>query len=1680
MSLRALRKATSYRESRTPKDSTNRGTTQLERENRELRAQNIAMLTRPIPAPQIPNQPMAPIIIQSPPAPMMPMMTPTFPNAPNCPVCPVCPTCPAIPDVPNISSDINAKLDEILEAVKSPPVDAKGIADMIVQALQKGDDPLQIAKIVTDAVAMQPTTERIAAEATRTILQALPADSEVTRKLDEVTRALEAIQTNMVTREAVRNIQDIFTQQFTPFSTAIEEMRGALKGVQTDDAWVTPILEAVKSALPTNALQEAIGKIGDAAVRLEAKATSMGIPEVTVTAITRGVEKLAQVETALSALRQTVSTPAAPVPPSEPDWDEVMQKMVSSLAKALQPMEAQYAKVLTDTSAKLMETLGKAASVEDVENALAKISAESQTWLSQSNALSVQAVQDAVKGLPIAQQDIAQLRAAIESLQKDMVTSTQLQPILQGLPQAIRQQTEVEAIARSVENGETQKAEILRALKERDQVVDTLVNQLAVSTTSSVKDTVSQVITDFSTTWSTKVAEMVKQLEGSVQAAETRWQNALQKVQMDVQTLSTDRVSITQKMETLAASFRDEILAKLDLGSEAQVTQLTNLIQKHGFPTDFWTTMESKVPIQTVVEVVKNSVQRMEEIVQQPVALLQEATEKLQKQLQVVTDLPIQIRRGNEEFVATIQASGLGRTQIREIVDILESEHPMKGLDKWATEFTAKYTPIADLLTKMESALSGQTAATKELGVEVQGLKTALKDANIPAAREDLARLAETLQKQYTSQWEAIQSDIRQFRVAMQASVPNSVVLPLPVGTTVTPDSGADVYALAQNPMGNYLKLLRDAADPQKKSSWDGTQLNEMYDTVRGEIVTLVETYRALWDVLALYPSLRYADAKVQLPIHEFPSKWSETREALVSWGRDASTFKAAPQLALSVDVVTRVGAAVLRVAPMFQFWRKMIETLLTGIRNSLVCLPTQPTCPSEVRQKGLLKERGTFYTYVRIRRDDAHDIDPRFHAWVSNQRLDPDQRRLVLFHSFEPYDGNPDTLLSTQNPQPPRKYWNVQDQAMGFGPFTRIFADPTISNAQIAENMSEWVTRLEKGQNVFVMAYGPSGAGKTATLLYFRDAKQEGVIPSALKKLPTTMKTCTLTSYEVMQDAPQPRSWTNILQPQGDPIEFTRGTDGSWVVSGTSTISVSKPGENTCSRPSPRSESPISVVSMGDALSTLNESRFNCHTVNNPQSSRSHLFLVFRFGSVDSWGTTPSGPTLIVADLAGREAPFPCADIRTYYDSYMGSPDYRDVAERLKERPQRTPIDDQAQTVLEHLTKIPIGNAVQKLSWPDDTKAKLREWFTDAFSTAAAVERDEIVKTAQQLRKRPQKPQDDFSNWENDKKTWNALNEESPTIGQVLQYILSADPTRQDSKSTAITWSDRKRKALSADPRGITRFVTLEAWRRKLSELRNVCQRRTAEGDFINATLDDMVSFMSIASSVQKGLPEPILFGVNQNIAGPSTLTIHPDNTAPNIFQTLLGATSPVQPTQFAEQFTTVVMLVINLSIPKPGQTRRVYLPHADLVAPVVTRLEREREKYKLMADCGMSAPTGCDPPIPMPSMEKPYAPTKDDWTNLLEWANAYVIPNGATWGNTGTLYEQQIADLQRYIDDMEIRNAPSAIGTLRFTDLIAKHTRNFDRAIIPMSDWEGVSGMPFGVDGTLYSPMHRVGSTK
>lgn len=316
--------------------------------------------------------------------------------------------------------------------------------------------------------------------------------------------------------------------------------------------------------------------------------------------------------------------------------------------------------------------------------------------------------------------------------------------------------------------------------------------------------------------------------------------------------------------------------------------------------------------------------------------------------------------------------------------------------------------------------------------------------------------------------------------------------------------------------------------------------------------------------------------------------------------------------------------------------------------------------------------------SYVRLRADGKL-IDPRF-SILLNTQTPGNEMRTKLKISHQPYVVS---SLSMNDVETPYYEHDI------YGPFTRVFV-PSETNEDISNNVDGIVDGINSGRDVFSISLGPSGSGKTSTLLFFRGGEtllpSKGVIPLLMNKLDSRFTKVRVTAFEFA---------ANYRYTGGDdywkrydvfetPATFTRERQ-EWVSEKGLTIDTfsysSSP--DICEREFPfetLSRSPYTFpdgkVSIGDFLSRLIDIRLNCGTPMNPVSSRTHLFLFLKFMTTDG-GEKEDSPTLIVADLAGREKAFDCSSEGILENFSLNK--YYPTLNKLVNDPSDTPLFDRA-----------------------------------------------------------------------------------------------------------------------------------------------------------------------------------------------------------------------------------------------------------------------------------------------------------------------------------------------------------------------------------------------------------------
>ena len=234
------------------------------------------------------------------------------------------------------------------------------------------------------------------------------------------------------------------------------------------------------------------------------------------------------------------------------------------------------------------------------------------------------------------------------------------------------------------------------------------------------------------------------------------------------------------------------------------------------------------------------------------------------------------------------------------------------------------------------------------------------------------------------------------------------------------------------------------------------------------------------------------------------------------------------------------------------------------------------------------------------------------------------------------------------------------------YGPFTKIYppamTSQTISQDQVFVDAVE--NRLRKGEAVTVIGYGASGSGKTTTLVYAKHSNKPGILAHVANRLiQTTNKgegftSCQVIIYELDADGsptgqcramskdPSQTLTRTVLDKEGKAQTYTIPVsdcenaqpfsyiieNGAWV----------KPnGAKNVKR----------ILMEEEIVEYIDTKRNTAPTPNNPQSSRSHVICVLTFSRSDAKGASASeaqgDAVFIVCDFAGVENTFMCEDPR-------------------------------------------------------------------------------------------------------------------------------------------------------------------------------------------------------------------------------------------------------------------------------------------------------------------------------------------------------------------------------------------------------------------------------------------------
>jgi len=233
----------------------------------------------------------------------------------------------------------------------------------------------------------------------------------------------------------------------------------------------------------------------------------------------------------------------------------------------------------------------------------------------------------------------------------------------------------------------------------------------------------------------------------------------------------------------------------------------------------------------------------------------------------------------------------------------------------------------------------------------------------------------------------------------------------------------------------------------------------------------------------------------------------------------------------------------------------------------------------------------------------------------------------------------------------------NMYKETYVFGEFSELFL-PDVNNSDIAEHMTVIKDKLigyskndgtkVNPQPVFMLGYGASGAGKTSSLIYFKNAENEsdknGILINLCNQMGKTrhFNKIELKCKEFYHTDPNAKLHDPTVSnsPEEGSISFTF-KNGEFLLDGDYE-------HKTNHKYRLRNQEGDKTKTIFEADSKLGEviihlidtDRFVKATTNNPNSSRSHTLVFVKL--VDNTSKNPEG-NIVIGDFAGVENAFAC-----------------------------------------------------------------------------------------------------------------------------------------------------------------------------------------------------------------------------------------------------------------------------------------------------------------------------------------------------------------------------------------------------------------------------------------------------
>lgn len=305
-----------------------------------------------------------------------------------------------------------------------------------------------------------------------------------------------------------------------------------------------------------------------------------------------------------------------------------------------------------------------------------------------------------------------------------------------------------------------------------------------------------------------------------------------------------------------------------------------------------------------------------------------------------------------------------------------------------------------------------------------------------------------------------------------------------------------------------------------------------------------------------------------------------ESRPSYIDALTDNNANQNTSQYILGAVIEARLRTIIVRIAPIFSpdpakaYHRLADDDVLMDVAKAI-------------------PEFQNIYTYVRLRFDETYLGESKNNKLNEAFNFDDNPTSGIYLDSSETVIGMHYRGDKGDNPS-----------NYVFGPFTRVFTKKKFETTKsVADNMTGIRNRLNEGKIVFMLGYGPSGAGKTSLLVQLN--KDSG---------------------------PEPGLVSNIC------IDFVKGGQ----LRMRSLEAYQQGNEPVYDLKEPEIGTVDQIMTKVVDVIDLPQYRQVAPTPNNDRSSRSHVLVHIEFLDSDGNDRTDIG-SIVLGDYAGYENPFEC-----------------------------------------------------------------------------------------------------------------------------------------------------------------------------------------------------------------------------------------------------------------------------------------------------------------------------------------------------------------------------------------------------------------------------------------------------